>query len=103
VRQPRRIADRSLRGTDRRRRGYERMAAFAQKSVTSPGPVPHSQHCRARARECRMLAGQLRLDSARRQMLSAAEDFERIAYEAREREIVHGMSQLGALMRGLHR
>jgi hypothetical protein len=50
-----------------------------------------------------MLAGQLRLDSARRQMLSAAEDFERIAYEAREREIVHGMSQLGALMRGLHR
>jgi hypothetical protein len=79
------------------------MAVFAQNPPAPPGPVPHSQHCRARARECRALAGRLRLDSARQQMLSAAEDFERIAYEAREREIVHGMSQLGALMRGLHR
>jgi hypothetical protein len=79
------------------------MAASMRQPPISPDLVPHSQHFRARARECRALAGRLRLDFAREQMLSAADDFERIAYEAREREIVHGIWQLGALMRGLHR
>jgi hypothetical protein len=36
-------------------------------------------------------------------MLKTADDFERIARDAREREIVHGIAQLGALVRNLHR
>jgi hypothetical protein len=68
-----------------------------------PSPVPESEHCRVRARECRALAGRLRLDFARERMLNAADGFERSALESREREITGGMSRLGELVRGLHR
>ena len=65
--------------------------------------MPESEHCRVRARECRALAGRLRLDFARERMLNAADGFERNALERREREINSGMSRLGELVRGLHR
>jgi hypothetical protein len=68
-----------------------------------PKPIPESQHCRARARECRAVAARFRVDFARSQMLKTADDFERIARDAREREIVHGIAQLGALVRKVHR
>jgi hypothetical protein len=36
-------------------------------------------------------------------MLKAAADFDRNALEIREREITHGMSRIGELVRGLRR
>jgi hypothetical protein len=77
--------------------------APVQTFVPSPSLVPESQRCRVRARECRALAAQLHGDFARDHMLKAADDFERIARDAAEREIVHGIWQLGELVRGLHR
>ncbi|MGC1465565.1 MAG: hypothetical protein WA792_07515 [Pseudolabrys sp.] len=85
----------------------------AQKLVPSPSLVPprlvptslvpESQRCRVRARECRALASRLRVDFAREHLLKAADGFERSARDAQEREIGHGISQLGELVRGLHR
>ncbi|MGH6788784.1 MAG: hypothetical protein ACRECC_03785 [Pseudolabrys sp.] len=84
------------------------MSAPAPKFVPSPNLVPaslvpESQRFRVRARECRVLAGRLHLDFARERMLSAADGFERGARDAQEREIAGGISQLGELVRGLHR
>ena len=72
-------------------------------TVAPPGFMPDSEHCRARARECRALASRLRLDFAREHMLKAATDFERNAFELREREITFGISRMGELVHGLHR
>ncbi len=66
-------------------------------------PVPTSQRFRDRALECRAAASRFRVDFARNQMLKVAEDFERIAQEAREREITQGISRMGNLVRDLHR
>jgi hypothetical protein len=63
---------------------------------------PESQRYRARAVELRSFAGALHVDAARRRMLKAAEDFDRIAREARVREIAHGISGLGKLLQQLH-
>jgi hypothetical protein len=79
------------------------MVARRLKSITALGMMPESEHCRARARECRALAGHLHLDFAREHMLKAAADFDRNALEIREREITHGMSRIGELVRGLRR
>jgi hypothetical protein len=79
------------------------MPASSPRLKALPGLVPESEHCRVRARECRALAGRLRLDFARECMLNAADRFERNARETREREITHGMSRLGELLHGLHR
>ncbi len=65
-------------------------------------PVPESQRWRARALECRAMADVLRGELARRQMLKAAADFDRIADEAREREITQGMSGLGHRVRQVY-
>jgi hypothetical protein len=70
--------------------------------ATIARPRPESLNFRARALECRAIATRLRVDLARNQMLKTADDFERIAYDEREREIVHGMAQLGALVRKVH-
>ena len=59
--------------------------------------LPESRRCRTRARECRTMAERFRLPIARDQMLKAASDFERIARDAEQREIVQGMSHLKAL------
>jgi hypothetical protein len=48
------------------------------------------------------MADRFRVDFARTQMLKAAGDFDRIAEEAREREINMGISHVGRLVRGLH-
>ncbi len=71
-------------------------------ATTLSRPRPESLNFRARALECRAIATRLRVDFARNQMLKTADDFERIAYDEREREIVHGMAQLGALVRKVH-
>jgi purine nucleoside permease len=68
-----------------------------------PKPIPESQRCRARALECRAVAGRLRVDFARTQMLKTAADFDRAARDAREREIVHGIAELGVLVHKVHR
>ena len=65
-------------------------------------PRPESQRCRARALECRATADLFRVDFARHHMLKAAEDFDRIAREAREREIAQGILHLGKLVNDLH-
>lgn len=67
-----------------------------------PLPIPASQRYRTRALECRAMADRFRVDFARTQMLKAAGDFDRIAEEAREREINMGISHVGRLVRGLH-
>ena len=67
----------------------------------APNIVPESQHWRARARQCRAIASRMRGDFARERMLKAADTFELKAQESREREIVHGISRMGELMRGL--
>ena len=66
-----------------------------------PSIVPESQHWRARASQCRAIASRMRGDFAREHMLKAADTFELKALESREREIVHGISRMGELMRGL--
>ncbi len=65
-------------------------------------PMPESLHCRARARECRAMAARFRGDFARRHMLKAADDFERMARDAQEREVLTGIAQLGQLVGVLH-
>jgi hypothetical protein len=60
-------------------------------------PVPESRKFHARACECRTMAQSLRVQSSRDQMLKAASDFERMAQDARAREIAEGMTHLRAL------
>ena len=72
-------------------------------AATLSRPRPESLNFRDRALECRVIAARFRVDFARNQMLKTADDFERIAYDEREREIVHGMAELGALVRRVHR
>jgi hypothetical protein len=71
--------------------------------MSSPGLAPESQHWRARARECRALADRSRLDFAREHFLRAADDCERNALDAAEREISRGISRIGDLVRELNR
>jgi len=78
------------------------MPATALYLTPSPSLVPESQHWRARARQCRAIASRMRGDFAREHMLKAADTFELKAEESKEREIVHGISRMGELMRGLH-
>jgi hypothetical protein len=63
----------------------------------SPTIIPESRRCRTRALECRTMAERLRVQTAREQMLKAASDFERMAQDAQQREIVQGLTQLRAL------
>jgi hypothetical protein len=60
-------------------------------------PVPESRKFHARARECRTMAQTLRVQSSRDLMLKAAGDFERMAQDARAREIADGLSHLRTL------
>ena len=60
-------------------------------------PIPESRRFHARARECRAMAQTLRVQSSRDQMLKAASDFERMAQDARAREIADGLSHLRTL------
>jgi hypothetical protein len=64
--------------------------------------VPESRRCRKRARECRTMAERFRVHIARDQMLKAAEDYERMAHDAEQREIAQGLSYLRALAAGRH-
>jgi hypothetical protein len=59
--------------------------------------IPESRKFHARARECRNMAQTLRVQSSRDQMLKAAADFERMAQDARAREIAEGLTHLRAL------
>jgi hypothetical protein len=68
-----------------------------------PNIVPQSQHWLARARQCRAIADRMRNEFAREHMLKAADSFELEAQESREREIAHGISRMGELVRGLRR
>ena len=65
--------------------------------MASSIPVPESRRCHARARECRSMALSLRVQSSRDQMLKAAADFERMAQDARTREIAEGLTHLRTL------
>ena len=60
--------------------------------------IPESRRCRERAIECRSIAGRLRVQNARDQMLRAAADYERMARDAEQREIAQGLSLLRALV-----
>ena len=60
-------------------------------------PVPESRRYHARARECRAMAQSFRVQGSRDQMLKAAADFERMAKDARAREIAAGLSHLRTL------
>jgi len=62
--------------------------------------IPESRRCRARARQCRTIAYQLRGHIARNHMLKAAADYERMANEAERREIELGLSHLRELATG---
>jgi hypothetical protein len=64
--------------------------------------IPESRHCRARARQCRTIAYQLRGHIARDHMLKAAADYERMANDAERREIAMGLSYLRELATGEH-
>jgi hypothetical protein len=66
-------------------------------------PLPESLHYLVRARECRSMAARFRVDFARQRMLMAAAEFERIAENARDRELAGGIAELGALVGNLHR
>jgi hypothetical protein len=77
------------------------MPATALYLTPSPSLVPESQHWRVRARQCRAIASRMRGDFAREHMLKAADTFELKAEESKEREIAHGISRMGELMRGL--
>ncbi len=59
--------------------------------------VPESRRCRTRAVECRTMAELFRVQIARDQMLKAAADYERMARDAKQREIAQGISYLRAL------
>jgi hypothetical protein len=65
-------------------------------------PLPESLHYLVRARECRSVAARFRVDFARRHMLMAAAEFERIAENARDRELAGGIAELGARVSRLH-
>lgn len=60
--------------------------------------MPESRRCRERALECRNVAGRLRVQNARDQMLRVAADYERMARDAEQREIAQGLSYLRALV-----
>ena len=60
--------------------------------------IPESRRCRERALECRAVAGHLRVQNARAQMLKVAADYERMARDAEQREIAQGLSHLRALV-----
>lgn len=60
--------------------------------------IPESRRCRERALECRTVAGRLRVQNARDQMLKVAADYERMARDAKQREIAQGLSHLSALV-----
>jgi hypothetical protein len=61
---------------------------------------PESRRCRARARQCRTIAQQLRGQIARDHMLKAAANYERMANDAEQREIALGLSHLKELATG---
>ena len=67
-------------------------------AVTVSIAIPESRRCRERARQCRSVAGLLRVQNAREQMLKAAANYERMARDAEQREIAQGVSLLGALV-----
>ena len=60
--------------------------------------IPESRRCRQRALECRTVAGGLRVQNARDQMLKVAADYERMARDAEQREFAQGLSHLKALI-----
>lgn len=66
--------------------------------MTLPIAIPESRRCRERALECRSLAGYLRVQNARDQMLKTAADYERMGRDAEQREIAQGLSHLRALV-----
>ena len=65
--------------------------------------MPESLHCRARARACRAMAERFQGDFARSHMLKAAADFERMANDAQDREVLTGIARLGELVSVMHR
>jgi len=67
-------------------------------TVTVSIAIPESRRCRQRARQCRSVAGHLRVQNAREQMLKAAAEYERMARDAEQREIAQGVSLLTALI-----
>jgi hypothetical protein len=66
--------------------------------VTLSFAIPESRRCWQRALECRTVAGRLRVQNARDQMLKVAADYERMARNAEQREIAQGLSHLKALI-----
>jgi hypothetical protein len=66
--------------------------------VTLSIAIPESRRCLERALECRTVAGRLRVQNARDQMLRVAADYERMARDAEQREIAQGLSHLRALV-----
>jgi hypothetical protein len=60
--------------------------------------VPESRRCRTRALECRAMAGSFRGQFAREQMLKVATNYDRMAQDAKIREIAQGISHLTALV-----
>ena len=60
--------------------------------------MPESRRCRERALECRTVAGRLRVQNTRDQMLRVAADYERMARDAEQQEIAQGLSYLRALV-----
>ena len=66
--------------------------------MTLPVAMPESRRCRERALECRTVAGRLRVQIARNQMLKVAADYERMARDAEQREIAQGLTHLRALV-----
>jgi hypothetical protein len=64
--------------------------------------APESRRCRARALECRTMAGSFRGHFAREQMLKVAANYERMAQDAKAREIALGISHLTALVISRH-
>jgi len=54
--------------------------------------MPESRRCRERALECRTVAGRLRVQNTRDQMLRVAADYERMARDAEQQEIAQGLS-----------
>jgi hypothetical protein len=59
--------------------------------------MPESRRCRLRALECRAIAGRLRMQNARVQMLKVAANYDRMASDAELREIAQGLRHLRAL------
>ena len=66
--------------------------------VTLSIAIPESRRCRERALECRTVAGRLRLQNTRDQMLRVAADYERMARDAEQSEIAQELSHLRALV-----